>query len=95
MALFNKDVSYVPNKNRRQRDKVLDIGQLALICKNLFDYYIISSDKGDEESHILLTLLQKYVTIKVFYFGNDENKAEFFTYIKTGISELISRKQVI
>lgn len=73
----------------------MNIEELALICKHLFEYYVVMSEQGRENSHIVLTLLQKYVTIKVFYFGNDENKLEFFKYIKNGIIELIYKKQVL
>ena len=84
----------MPNKNKRQKEKVLNISEIAIICQNLFEYYIVMVKNETENSDIILTLLQKYVTIKIFYFGNEDNKIEFFKFIKTGISELILVKQV-
>jgi hypothetical protein len=74
---------------------VLNINELAVICQNLFDFYlVVSKETPENDSEFILTLLQKYVTIKMFYFGNEENKIEFFQFIKSGIIQLIELKQV-
>ena len=89
-------MSYVPNRNKRQKEKVLNINEIAVICQNLFEFYTVTSKQNPEfESEIILTLLQKYVTIKMFYFGNEEIKIEFFQFIKSGIIQVITFKQVI
>ncbi len=74
---------------------MLNINELAVICQNLFDFYlVVSKETPENDSEFILTLLQKYVTIKMFYFGNEENKIEFFQFIKSGIIQLIELKQV-